>query len=863
MKRFLLVSLLFAPACGSRPAVPVGPSDGAPSATSVASTVAPPSPTCVAARSTRGEADALDRGGHEVLALAKLDEANAACPAERATSAALEWKLLAATAHCGRVRAAPSAAPGAKEARATCDALEVPSTGTAATMRAKMHEAFAAERAKDWARAKSLYLAAWAEQHPNPRAVESAARMAALAGDAAESRRLRDRALLEAEAAEHAVARVTERVRVASGMPSLAGGTLLLAHAGKVVARDVETGEVRVLVDAHAGVTRLSPGGTLAVSIAQAYLSDATTLTVWDVTTGARLFQVDNALGWTISPDDTRMLVRDGGGASYDASSKERVIDTSTGAVIAKPAESVTSAFFTPDATHLALFGDASAPAFELYDLGRRSAIGKLPAQNGVGATSADGHYFVYIDSVSDGASLHVRDMTAHQDVAAWAGHFHSIEALAVSNDGKTVATGSRNSLRLWDVAQKKQTFKYDTFAADGVTDSRYTDQFAFSDDGETMVLAGDGTAQSWDVATGTLKPLATEQPRKKVLRVVPAPQTLDAVAIVLEDEVRIVPATGEPRSVCAGTKPRYAPEIGPTSVAYSASGKSFACAMADGWVHVFDTSTWKERAVVKRGAKSPEDRPVDLAFSADEKALTVTSDVGFVTYDAATAAQTARVVFRHAGVGLAPRHARFDDGKIAVRAWNGALALFGADGAFERDVKLAAGLPVGAVDAFAPDGTTYAIAVGKTLHVVDLASGEDRKVELPSAAKSVAVARGGKTLAVAGADKRVSLVSGGAVTPLAGASGTRAWIVGGTVLVAESDDTVGAFALDASAATGPALEIDPNGVVVRDAAGAFELRGKPEVECVVGSTFLTETTCADRTKPGLVAAWTRAAAPK
>jgi hypothetical protein len=329
-----------------------------------------------------------------------------------------------------------------------------------------------------------------------------------------------------------------------------------------------------------------------------------------------------------------------------------------------------------------------------------------------------------------------------------------------------------------------------------------------------------------------------------------------DGVAIVLEDEVRIVPTTGEPRTVCKGLWQPYAPVIGPTRVAYSASGKSLACVMSDGWVHVLDTTTWAEKAVIKRGALSPIDRPVDLVFSADETALTDVSNVGFVTYDASTGKETSRVAFRHGSTGFAPRHARFDDGTIAVRAWNGTAAIFAADGTWQRDVKLALSAPIDALDAFSSNGATYAVALGKTLHVVDLASGDDKTVPLAATAKSLDISADGKTVLVASSDGAVSTVTGGAITPFARAKGTHAELVGKSVLVWSDRTVLDAFARDGSSPDPLTLEIDANGLVVRDAAGAFEARGKPDLVCVVGGTFLSRITCDDRSKDGLASKW-------
>jgi DNA-binding beta-propeller fold protein YncE len=513
---------------------------------------------------------------------------------------------------------------------------------------------------------------------------------------------------------------------------------------------------------------------------------------------------------------------------------------------------------FGPDASHVAFFND-DPPELRPYDLDKNAYTGvRLPMLAWASATSSDGHYLAYLETDGDGAPLHVRDLVANKDVSQWTGNFHSVEALAVSNDGKTVATGSYNSLRLWDVAQKKQLFKHETGSRlKGTTESRETDEYAFSDDGKTMVLAGDGVATAWDVATGTEKPLVVDATQENVLRVVPAPD--GGVAIVAEGEVHVVPRTGEPRVVCKGMWQPYAPVIGPTHVAFSTSGKSFACVMSDGWAHVFDTSNWAERAVIKRGAASPLARPVDLVFSADEKKLTIVSNAGFIAYDAATGAELEREALRHPkALGFMARHARFDDGSIAVRLWNGSAAIFDETGAWKRDVKLVAGAPADALDAFASSGATYAVALGKTVHVVDLATGDDHPSELASAPKSLAVSADGKTVLVALGDGTVSAISGGAVTPLAHAKGTRVGFAGKSMLVWAEKDVLDAYA---PGATSPLeLVLDEAGVVVQNDAGAFEARGKPYVACSVGKTFLSRETCGDRAKEGLVADWLRAA---
>jgi WD40 repeat protein len=467
---------------------------------------------------------------------------------------------------------------------------------------------------------------------------------------------------------------------------------------------------------------------------------------------------------------------------------------------------------------------------------------------------SPDGRYLAYLDdSGSDTAALHVFDLSTSKETAKWVSQFHSVSGLALGPDAKNVATASYSSLRLWDVAEKKQLWKREGERSGGAQEP------FFSDDGKELVVGGQSAPIAWDLATGKETTLVPPVTPKNVLRVVKAPE---GVALILEDEVRLLPTNGDPRTVCKGIYQPYGfPIIGPTSIAFSPSGKSFACAMSDGWVHVLDTSTWAEKAVIKKGAASPIERPVDLYFSADDATLTDVSNVGFIVYDAATGKESKKVAFAHPGATFAARHARFDDGTVGVRTWNGKLAIFGADGAWQRDVGLVASAPIEAHDAFASSGKTYATVVGKTLHVVDLATGDDKTTELPTfKPRDLAVSPDGKTVLVAGSDGVITAVTDGAPAPYAHAKGIRVGFAGSSALVWQEKATIDAYTSPTSAPM--TIELDANGVVVRDPSGAFDTRGKPEAVCVVGSTYLSRVTCDDRGNAGLVRKWIVATFP-
>jgi WD40 repeat protein len=157
----------------------------------------------------------------------------------------------------------------------------------------------------------------------------------------------------------------------------------------------------------------------------------------------------------------------------------------------------------------------------------RFSPDGKLVASAGSGATvrvwdAATGEqrhalraHTTHVDAIAfhqDGRTLatagqdgavHLWDTTTGQETAALAG---PSRALAFSPDGKTLARGSGSTVRLWDVAAKKDgaTFR-------GVVGEVLT--LDFSPDGKTVATGGlyrenaagmsDSAIERWEVATG------------------------------------------------------------------------------------------------------------------------------------------------------------------------------------------------------------------------------------------------------------------------------------------------------------------------------------------------------------------------
>ncbi len=839
MRRLLLSSLALLAgaivACSPRPAAL------APKVTAATAPV-PVSPACAHAAELRAAAAKLDTEGHSIRARSTLDAANAECPSDRAASADLELRVLASLGLCSDVRALAKSGNAALDA---CKTIEAPPLGDARTLRVKLHEASDAEHAGDFAKAKALYLAAWSEQHPNPRALESAARMAGAAGDAAEARRLRDRALVEAEATTHAPARLALRPYLQYPALAVSGRHVVLSDAGLFESLDLATGERRLLVDrskSPAGQRwKIEPGAMLALVTDQ----DKHTHDVVDLTTGEQLAHVAKSCSAALTPDGATLVVVD---STDDICTPGlvRLLDPVTGAVKAAVIglRGVSVEGFVNGSALLAYRYDWSvnpsmAGGVRLFDLAKRTGAPFAGSPDSSHwAYSPNGAYFASIDLAAD--HLHVRDVGANKELVDVPGHLYTVESIAISNDGKTLVSastsGDKSSVRIYDVGAKKWTFSH----APG------TNEFQLSPDGKSIVLADRGVVE-WDVATGEERRRSSTSERLHPTRLVKAAD--GTLAVLATESVTIVKKTGDHRTVCALQTQRFLPSIVPTNVAFSSSGKSFVCATSDGALHVFETAGWTERAVVKRTAPSPTGEG-DLAFSADDAVLTVASGDALTEIDVATQKERKRTALRHPkAVPLTAHHVRFADGTILVQNWTGGASLFDAAGAWTSDVKLVAGIRLSAPQAFARNGTKYAAAIDRSVHVVDLKTGTDSVVTLASVVMALALSADGSTTLAALGDGSVVRLAEGTSTVVREHVLPRVAFLGSTPVTWTADETV--------VVGGPKpieLTLLGTGLVAQDDTG-FEVRGSSDAVCRVGDVFLSIETCSERMKDGLLAA--------
>lgn len=244
---------------------------------------------------------------------------------------------------------------------------------------------------------------------------------------------------------------------------------------------------------------------------------------VWDRRTGekVRTFPADGA-SFAISPDGKRIAC---GGyraiSVYEFATGMRIHELHGG----EKQLGIVSLTFSPDGKTLISAGrpptprrDDISPLAIFPDVMRHwdVATGKErpSALNGVvvgrhcrprTAFSKDGRTVIHASEVpppgDSGYDLSLREVATGGERTRFTGHKHELRALALSPDGRTLASGSMDgTVRLWDLLSGKEIGRLgkeiDPFKGGWVL------AVAFSPDGRTLVSGGlDKTAHIWDVS--------------------------------------------------------------------------------------------------------------------------------------------------------------------------------------------------------------------------------------------------------------------------------------------------------------------------------------------------------------------------
>ncbi|HKQ38741.1 MAG TPA: c-type cytochrome domain-containing protein, partial [Verrucomicrobiae bacterium] len=199
--------------------------------------------------------------------------------------------------------------------------------------------------------------------------------------------------------------------------------------------------------------------------------------------------------------------------------------------------------------------------------------------------------------------------------VRKWEAHRDAIYGLALSPDGKTLATGSYDQkIKLWKVESGDEIR-----TLSGHNGCVF--DLAFRPDGKLLASASaDRTVKLWDVATGERRDTLS-QSLKELYALAFAPDGKRLVAGGVDNRIRLWEIS---ESAAETTNPllysRFAHEGAILNLAFSADGKTLASSADDRSVKLWDAAEIKERAALEKQA----DWPQAIAFLSQSKSLLV-----------------------------------------------------------------------------------------------------------------------------------------------------------------------------------------------------------------------------------------------
>jgi RNA polymerase sigma factor (sigma-70 family) len=376
---------------------------------------------------------------------------------------------------------------------------------------------------------------------------------------------------------------------------------------------------------------------------------------VWDVKSHTPIFSVtlkSQSLGQLgLSPDGRTLAA-----ALYDESKKVYLWDIRAKKELPPLAVQqgrVTSAVsFSPDGKMLAVTYEGE---IGLWDLATSKEIGRLKgkgpgfsrpvfARDGKRLAAGDGNA-VSIWNLADGQQCHDLGHTYALDAVAispdgrtiatgaaytdsvvrtwdsltgrlktrWTGHKEGLEAIAYSPDGKLIASGSQDgTVRLWDTAAGKEAGCLE--GKDGMIYG-----MTFSPDGKTLVAGGRlKVAHFWDVATRK-EIRAFDNPGGWTLRLAFSPDgKILASRGFNEDVVRLW-------DVASGVEVRQLRDLkaGCPRLAFAPGSHTLAVNCDDGSVRLFDVLTGKEtRSLAESLQPGQVNRCLGVAFAPDGRTL-------------------------------------------------------------------------------------------------------------------------------------------------------------------------------------------------------------------------------------------------
>ncbi len=278
------------------------------------------------------------------------------------------------------------------------------------------------------------------------------------------------------------------------------GKTLAIGRAGAIEIWDAHSGKkLRILHELKGSVLAFSPdGATLAIRRAD------NTILLCDVRSGEVLQTLeghtDHVLSAAFSPDGKVFA----SGGSYEDNTL-RMWDVRTGDllhVISFDEDGVEAVTFSPDGRTVYTGGWRSG--IRVWDVRTGELLQTLIELVGERfpttsiAFSPDGNTFA---SGSPGLKVRVWDARTREVLHTLTGgrHSYTVRAISFSSDGKVLATGGDDTIRLWDVHTGALLWKFEGHISS-------VESVEFAADGDTLASwSSDGTVLLWDLRLGTM----------------------------------------------------------------------------------------------------------------------------------------------------------------------------------------------------------------------------------------------------------------------------------------------------------------------------------------------------------------------
>jgi WD40 repeat protein len=278
-------------------------------------------------------------------------------------------------------------------------------------------------------------------------------------------------------------------------------------------------------------------------------------------------------------------------------------------------ASAVTCVAISPDGRTLASASDDKT--VKLWDVASRREVATLRGHRGRVLSVAFSPDGTLLATGSGDTTIKLWDVRTWREAGtpkAWGwspstlmGHTEQIQALAISPDGKILASGSWDkTIKLWDVAARREVASLRGHAAPVIC-------VAFSPDGKNLASGSrDLTVKLWDIAAK--RSVATlHGPSAFVDAVAFSPDRKILAAGFEDTNVRLWDVTtGREVDTLRGHDKQV------RSVAFSPDGNILATSSEDGRIKLWDTRRWREVATL-RGHQGPV---WSVAFLPDGKLL-------------------------------------------------------------------------------------------------------------------------------------------------------------------------------------------------------------------------------------------------